>query len=102
MQAHQLSGEGRRGALGYIDALMAILPPKDPTQKAVVTSVSMPKWMHERLTDLAAQRGYKLNGVVTRLLEWALQEIEREEKLAAAREEAETEAEKPRASKPKK
>lgn len=63
---------------------MPILPPKDNSQKAVPTSVTLPRWMQEQLDGLAKARGYRSRSeVIVRLLEWGLQELEREAREAA-------------------
>lgn len=59
---------------------MAILPPKGEGQKTVPTSVALPRWMQDRLDELVKERAYKSRSeVIVRLLEWALQELDREE-----------------------
>ena len=71
-------------ALGYGGEAMAILPPKEPktpTQKEPPTSVNLPRWMKERLDGLAASRNYRSRSeVILRLLEWAIEELDREER----------------------
>lgn len=60
---------------------MPILPPKGDSQKTVPLTITLPRWMQERLDQLAVSRGYRSRSeVIARLLEWSFQELEREEK----------------------
>lgn len=95
---------GVGGVLGYGGAMpQTILPPEDENQDLRSSGVALPAWMWDRLDDLTKERKYKSrNKVIQRLLLWAFQELEREEKLATARDEGAAEAEKPRSPRPKK
>lgn len=70
-----------------------VLPPKEQKPKENVNSgVVFPKWLHERIGEIATERGYSRNEVIIFFLKWALQEHERETAGSAA---APTTAEKP-------
>ena len=63
---------------------MPVLPPKEPKTKDTINSgVLFPKWLHERISQIAHERGYSRNEVIIHFLKWALQEHEREEQIAA-------------------
>jgi predicted DNA-binding protein len=61
-----------------------VLPPlaPEPKEKIRPSSVVFPKEMKERIDAVAKARGYSFSAAVVRLCEWALQELEREDRAA--------------------
>jgi hypothetical protein len=89
--------------MGYVGP-MPILPPEDENEDLRSSGISLPGWMWDRLEELTKAKKYKSrNRTIQRLLAWAFQAVEHEEKLAAARDEATSEVEKfPSKKSPKK